>query len=64
MYTQMLFNAYRGQNRASESQELELQAVESSANVGAGNQRWVLCKSNKHSKLGTISLVQGLDFKN
>lgn len=35
MYKQMLFNAYRGQNRASESQELELQAVESSA-------KWVL----------------------
>lgn len=47
----MHFNAYRGQNRASESHELKLEAVESSPNAGARNQTCILGKGNKHSLL-------------
>ena len=38
---------HRGQKRALEPLELELQMVVS-CYVGARNQTWVLCKNNKH----------------
>lgn len=39
-------DVYRGQNRAADHMELELQAVLSYL-VGAGNKTWVFCKKER-----------------